>query len=147
MPSTCGSSNVLKDNPHCYLPGEKWKPCHPNSSSLHFFSFFCTSNQETDSILFSKTIFPNQPQHYEAWTHMKEVKEEGVFEVKLSSWQKVNFLSRVCITLVPKSSQICRGVMLTVTNLCICYSFKRLIAGMFLCGCSSSTWAYCFILK
>lgn len=42
-------------------------------------------------MLFSKTIFPNESQNDEAWTHTKEGKEEGAFEVKLSSLTESQF--------------------------------------------------------
>jgi hypothetical protein len=35
------------------------------------------------ALLFSKTISLNEPQNYEAWTHMQEVKEDRILEVKI----------------------------------------------------------------
>lgn len=59
----------------------------------------------------------------------------------------MNFLSRVCITSVPKGPQICRGVMLNTTDSCICCSFKHLILAFFSVDVASSTWAKFAVLR
>lgn len=70
---------------------------------------------------------------------MKDIKEEGVFEVKLSSLTESEFSVKSMYYLGSKEHTHMQKVVLNVTNLCICYSFKHLIASVFLFGCSNCT--------